>query len=130
MRSLRCRELQEQCCSLLSGVFGHMLGAPAALPTLGAMLPAILATLVEAVEAEHVAGRPMDAPNALALLGLIRHLTLGDAGALLQPYLKQVWLRGCARGWAGWDGTGRRAWDWGMAVAEESVGAFSVRLTC
>lgn len=68
-----------------------MLGPPAGadLAPLGALLPAVLSTLVEGVEVEAAAGRPLDTPAARAMLELVGQLTAG-APAELKPYLRQV----------------------------------------
>ena len=86
-----CRELQEQCCSLLAGMVERMLGqsAPGDLAPLGAMLPALLSTLAEGIEAEHSAGRPLDTPAAKAMLALVGKLTIGAPDAL-KAHLEQV----------------------------------------
>lgn len=59
--------------------------APGGLDPLGAMLPAMLSTLGEGIEAEHSAGRPLDA----CLLALVAQLTTGAPEAL-RPFLRQV----------------------------------------
>ena len=76
---------------MLAGVVERMLrqrGA-AELAPLGAMLPALLSTLAEGIEAEHSAGRPLDTPAVRALLGLVGQLTTG-APQPLRPFLRQV----------------------------------------
>ena len=90
LRLLRVRELQEPCCALLGGVVQHLLGGGAGgIAALGSMLPALLSTLVEALEAEAEAGRPLSAPPARALSALVERLTVSAPRELL-PYLKQA----------------------------------------
>lgn len=86
-----CRELQSQCCAILSSIVCHMLQLPAPedLAPLGSLLPAVLSTLVEGVEAEHSAGRPLDTPAVGAMLDLVAQLT-SEAPPGLQPFLRQV----------------------------------------
>lgn len=64
-------------------------GASGGLEPLGAMLPAMLSTLGEGIEAEHTAGCSLDAGGAACLLALVAQLTTGAPGAL-RPFLRQV----------------------------------------
>jgi hypothetical protein len=91
LRLLPVRELQEQCCGMLEGVVARMLHqhSAAELAPLGAMLPALLSTLAEGIEAEHSAGRPLDTPAVQAMLHLVGQLTSG-APEPLRPSLRQV----------------------------------------
>ncbi|KAL4857208.1 Serine/threonine-protein kinase ATM [Chlorella vulgaris] len=91
LRLLSVRELQSQCCAILSSIVSHMLQLPAPedLAPLGSLLPAVLSTLVEGVEAEHSAGRPLGTPAVGAMLDLVAQLTSG-APPGLQPFLRQV----------------------------------------
>ena len=90
LRLLHVRELQEPCAALLGGVVAHLLGGGAAgIAALGSMLPALLSTLVEALEAEAAAGRPLSAPPARALAALVDRLTVSAPRELL-PYLRQA----------------------------------------
>jgi hypothetical protein len=86
-----CREIQEQVCGILSGTVARMLRlpSPADMAPLGALLPAILSTLVEGIEAEHSAQRPLDTPAVRTLLALVSQLTTG-APLALQQALRQV----------------------------------------
>ncbi|PSC71129.1 serine threonine-kinase ATM isoform X1 [Micractinium conductrix] len=93
LRLLPVREMQAECCELLSGIVARMLrqrgGAePAAV---GSMLPALLSSLAEAVEADHSAGggKRGTAATADCLLALVGQLTTG-APAGLRPFLRQV----------------------------------------
>lgn len=83
--------MQAQVCELLSGILTRTLGRPAGddLAPVGAMLPALLSRLAEGIEAEHSAGRPLDAPGPKGLLALVDQLTTG-APAELRPFLRQV----------------------------------------
>lgn len=73
-----CRELQEQCCTLLAATVAHMLcQPPGQLAPLGSVLPALLSSLGESIEAECAARRPLDAPGARAMLALVQQLTTG-----------------------------------------------------
>lgn len=76
---------------MLGGVVASMLRQQGAaeLAPLGAMLPALLSTLAEGIEAEHSAGRPLDTPAVQAMLRLVFQLTTG-APELLRPFLRQV----------------------------------------
>ena len=65
------------------------LPSPADMAPLGALLPAILSTLVEGLEAEHSAQRPLDTPAVRTLLALVSQLTTG-APLALQQALRQV----------------------------------------
>ena len=76
---------------MLAGVVDGMLRqhSAAELAPLGAMLPALLSTLAEGIEAEHSAGRPLDTPAVQAMLRLVGQLTTG-APEPLRPSLRQV----------------------------------------
>lgn len=89
-RPLR-RELQQRCCAMLADAVARMLRQPGAAGAarLGALLPAVLSTLGEAIEAEHAAGRPLNTPAVKSLLELAAQLTTGAPEAL-RPYLRQV----------------------------------------
>jgi hypothetical protein len=67
---------------MLSGVVARMLGRPGGgeVAAVGALLPALLSSLAEGIEAEHSAGR---------LLELAAQLTTGAPQAL-RPFLRQV----------------------------------------
>lgn len=88
---LPCRQVQAEVCELLSGILARMLGRPAGtdLAPVGAMLPALLSRLAEGIEAEHTAGRRLDAAGAQGLLAVAAQLTTG-APKGLRPYLRQV----------------------------------------
>jgi hypothetical protein len=95
---VQCRELRQEVCALLSGMVGRLLGPPPAadLAPLGTLLPAMLSTLGEAVEAEYAAGRPMAAGAAKCIVQLVTALT-SDAPPLLQPFLHEVRSASCPK---------------------------------
>ena len=78
-------------CGILSGTVARMLrlSSPADMAPLGALLPAVLSTLVEGIEAEHSAQQPLDTPAVKSLLALVSQLTTGAPPALQQA-LRQV----------------------------------------
>ncbi len=76
---------------MLASVVSLMLRqrSAAELEPLGAMLPALLSTLAEGIEAEHSAGRSLDTPAVQAMLRLVGQLTTG-APQPLRTFLQQV----------------------------------------
>lgn len=76
---------------MLSGAVERVLRQPGAadVAALGALLPALLSVLGEGLQAEHEAGRPLEAPAPACLLALVEQLTT-QAPQALRPYLSQV----------------------------------------
>jgi hypothetical protein len=84
-------ELQDHCCAILSSLVSRALAQPPAgdLAPLGALLPALLSTLGQGLEAQHAAGAAPDTPAARAMLELVEQLTTG-APQGLRPFLRQA----------------------------------------